>query len=48
MDIIIPNKSVEQEDEHNVKMNELKGWTDTGMDELIGKQLNYEEFIYKN
>jgi hypothetical protein len=47
MDIIMPNKGMEQLEEDHIKRDELKGWSDTGLDELVGKKLNHEDFMFK-
>jgi hypothetical protein len=47
MDIIMPNKSLEQLEDDHIKQNDIKGWSDTGLDELIGKKLNHDDYIIK-
>jgi hypothetical protein len=46
MDIIMPFKNIDNLDEENFKHNnDLNNWNDIGLEELLGKHLNYNNNI---
>ena len=48
MDIIIPFKNMEGlEDEILKNANDLNGWTDVGMDDILGRNLNLNDLNLK-
>ena len=46
MEIIIPFKNLENLDEEGGKNSELKGWNDSGFDDLIGKNLHNSDINF--
>jgi hypothetical protein len=47
MEIIIPSKNFEILEQEGGKNGELKGWNDTGFEDLIGKNLYYSDLNFK-
>lgn len=47
MEIIIPSKNFEIFEQEGGKNTELKGWNDTGFDDLIAKNLFYTDLNIK-